>query len=295
MKKLSCFVELSVEYLPLITNFHRNTNQDGLENFFSVIKANCQNPKQPIPVHFRSAFITSILNTFTCTNSLKTNCERDSSNSLLYNFHDFILSKKPNPNSQVPSKQYVSHPKHELADIITFDPILPHLNCIENDELTHVSSLICCDMIKDIDCESCLNDIQTSSKINSNDLFALDANGLNYPSKIFILNIKKLLCGIDALLPDLCAHQKLKRIIVASIKNISLDSMGCKKHQKSIKQKLINSTTHYSIIKFCKVINDLLSKKTTTLPNYCKNVQIFEVALAFRQKNKRGKYAGEDV
>lgn len=70
-----------------------NTDQDGLENFFGEIKSNCQVSKTPIPIHFRSAqIITQILNNLTCTNSMKSNCEKDNSTALLNNFHKFVLS-----------------------------------------------------------------------------------------------------------------------------------------------------------------------------------------------------------
>lgn len=157
------FNYLIFKYLFLITDFHRNKNQDGLVNYFLVIKTNCQNSKTSIPIHFRSAYITSILNNLICSKSMKSNCEEDNSTSLLSNFQEIILKDKTRTNNEASYVKENGHQEQD-SDRIIFDPPTPELNSIKNDELNYISSLICRDMLKGVDCESCSNNLQTLRK-----------------------------------------------------------------------------------------------------------------------------------
>ncbi len=267
-------------------DFLRNTNQDGLENLFGGVKLNCQNSKSPTPIHFRSAYITTILNNLTVSNSMKSNCEKDNSTPLLRNFDRIMLKSK----NAVPKASYEMidfYDEQFSSDLISFDPQLPEINVIETEELNYLSSLVLDRLLKNIDCELCINSLQTVSKESVDDILSLNSR----PSATFILNFKKVWFGMNGLLPNLCAERPLKKILVYNVNDIILDNMGCRKHNEKIKTELLDITAIQAIKEFCKTINDLLSKKTNVLPEQYKGIQIYEVALSFRKSNKKvGKY-----
>lgn len=151
-------------------------------------------------------------------------------------------------------------------------PTLSELNFIENEEIKNISSLIYNDILKAIGCSSCVNNLQTFPNGSANDIVALSSSLLSYPSDTFVTNLKKLLYGINDLLPDLCVERPLKKTLISNVSNIILDKMGCNDHHEEIQLTFIDSTAHYAIITFCKTINDLLPNKTTELPNNFKEI-----------------------
>lgn len=67
--------------------------------------------------------------------------------------------------------------------------------------------------------------------------------------------------------------------------------MGCIEHHEEIRTNFIDKITRHCIINFCKEINDLLHSKDKEICDNFKGIQIFEVALSFRKRNKKiGKY-----
>lgn len=279
----------------MLINVLRNMNQDGLENFFGGIKSNCQVSKTPIPIHFRSAYITTILNNLTSGNSMKSNCEKDSSTSLLNDFHTFMLNQKSvnSDDKDISDKNEDFFDEYDFSETIVFEPEPEEeFNFVENEEMTYISSLICDRLLQGIKCKVCVNNIQTFSKDSVHDIIEISTSAISYPSETFISNLKKLLCGINYLLPEICTKTPLKKTLVADIKNIILDKMWCETHSETLKLQFINLTVHYAITTMCKYINDLLSGRTKTISDKLKEVQIYKVALAFRKtKNKKiGKF-----
>lgn len=220
---------------------------------------------------------------------MKTNCEKDNSTSLLKNFSEIVMAPKKQVDNKVSGAKTVSSNVQYPSDLIFFDPDIPELNCIETDELSYISSVICDNLVKVIDCELCLNNIQADLKESVHDIISSISNSC-YPSQTFISNLKKVWHGMNALLPELCTARPLKKTLVSNVYDIIIDKMGCKKHNKSIKTKFLNITALHVIKTFCKNINDLLSNKTTILSDNCKDVQIYQVAFAFRKKKKIGKF-----
>lgn len=270
----------------------RNMNQDGLENFFGGIKSNCQVSKTPIPIHFRSGYITSILNNLTSSNSLKSNCEKDASTSLLNDFQTFILNHKKlvtSDDKDISDKNENFCGEYDFSETIVFEPEVSEeeLNFVENEEMTFISSLICDRLLQGTRCKECTNNIQTFSKESAHHIIETSSIAISYPSETFISNLKKLMCAINYLLPEMCTKTPLKKSLVDDIKNIILDKMGCEEHNELLKVEFINLTAHYAITTFCKNINDLLSGKTKILSDKLKEVQIYKVAFAYRKKNKK--------
>lgn len=265
-------------------DFLRNMNQDGLEIFFGGVKTNCHNAKSPIPIHFKSAYITTILNNLTSSNSMKSNCEKDNSTSLLNNFDRIVLKGTNQVLGTASERPIDSCNEQDPLDLILFDPQLPEIDVVETEVLTFISSLICDDLLKDIDCELCINSLQTVSKGSVHDILS---SNLSYPSETFISNLKKVWYGMAGLLPNLCVAIPLKKTLVSNVNNIRIIyRMGCRKHNKYIKKILLNITAVHAIKAFCTTINDLLSNKTKVLPEHCKGIQIYEVAFAFRKKRR---------
>lgn len=281
----------------LLIDILRNTNQDGLENFFGGIKINCQVSKTPIAIHFRSAYVTSILNSLTCNNSMKSNCEKDTSTALLNNFHKYVLKDKELFNCDDPAEENPDcFEENDFFDTIIFDPQISQKNliCVEKEEAAYISSLICNKLLQEVTCKDCMNDLETFSKTS----IAVSSNNLKYPSETFIKNLITLLRCIDDLLPNICTKKQLKKTVVSDVINIKLDKMGCKRHKKSIKNKFTNHTVNYAITTFCNNINDLLSGKNKILASNFKGVQIYEVALSNGKRKKMiGKFTDifEDI
>lgn len=123
---------------------------------------------------------------------MKSNCEKDTSTSLLNNFHEIMLKDKKRVNAVSGEKEDFCN-EHDSSDIIIFDPQIPELNFIESDELIYISSLIFDDILKGIDCSSCVNNLQAFSKEGAHNLIAMSSSSLSYPSENFISNLKKLL------------------------------------------------------------------------------------------------------
>lgn len=169
----------------------------------------------------------------------------------------------------IKTKTILSH-----SEIMKFDPNTLVLSSAEINEVNFISSTICDELLKGVDCKNCIDKIRKTE----------------IPSDSFHSNLTKLLSGLNVLIPDLCSVKQLKQTLFLNVTKFILKRMGCKEHHKSIKVKFINCAINFAIKSFCKDVNYLLSKKTVDIPNH-RGIQIFDVAFSFRKKSI-GKYTG---
>lgn len=232
------------------------------------------------------------VNNLTSSHSAKTNCEQDFSKPLLKDAHELFLKsnrvnydKGDNPINDINNincNDNETSKTAEFGSIIIFDPIFSEneISTANTEALENVSSLVCQKIVKAIKCEQCIATLETSSaNIESN-----KHNGLKYPSSLFIHNFKETICGINQVLPHICAERCVKKQLLDCIARIQTKKMGCSKHSEEVRLKFMEHCAAYGIIAFCKNINDLLNGKNTILPPDFNSLE--ELAYIFHKKKK---------
>lgn len=262
-------------------------NQDALENFFGCVRS-CQNSSSLISVHFRAAYGTTFIKNLSSAHSIKCNCEPDSSTPLLTDLNKFFL----NYNNDVNETDINSHDSDSDDDdvAIVFDPLHTFSNneisFINNEALSNVSSSVCDKMLKITKCLNCRKTLETP--LNPNDHY--DSDTPKHPSDIFKDNFKKLVCGMNDVLPNICVEKCLRRKLVEQLDKIEIHKMGCIKHHEIVESNFKEQTAFYGIVTFTKNINDLLSGKNIILPPDFNHLE--ELAYIFNQKKKHiGKHS----
>lgn len=76
----------------------RRSNQDGLENHFSIIRSLCGSNTKPNARDFRSAYSTSILTNLLTDHSLNANCEADEDKPMLQNLQNLFTQDNGTEN-----------------------------------------------------------------------------------------------------------------------------------------------------------------------------------------------------
>lgn len=261
-------------------------NQDALENFFGCVRSCCQNSSSLIATHYRSAYVTMFINNLSSAHSIKSNCEPDTSTPLLTEVHRFFL----NYNDAEEANDVNSN--ESLDDDVLFDPLhnfSTDNSDINNEVLTNDLSLICDKMLKITKCVSCRKSLETP--LCKNDEVTTDGHDTpKCPSDIFKINYKRIICGINDILPDICAQKCLKSKLVEQLDKIEILKMGCSKHYEEVALKFKEQIALNEIVRFTKNINNLLSGKTKTLPPVFNSIE--KLAYIFYKKKKGiGKYS----
>lgn len=253
-----------------------------------------------------------LINNITGTNSLHTNCERDTSTSILGDIHKFILD----------CNKVASHDKMDVDAIIDFDPNF------NTDESEHFDVD---DIIEyDPDCDEEFIDGGDNLTLNNeNDVILFDPqlvdDKVNYfqdealsrasfsiRQKIikiapcdecktvlgeaetpFVENCKQILHELKEIVPTLCVDQSLKKKILASIKSTPFGCLGCANHDQEVSQKLKEMCVDFSVTYFIDDINRFLKGSTTVLPINYNTIQklAFDQFDQKRKKKKIGKYS----
>lgn len=290
----------------------RNTNQDGLENFFGCCKSFCGG--KPIPSLFRTAYTTAIMNNLIGPVSEGSNCEPDQFYALLGNINEMLLeyhenaceidemSKAVNTEEQ---KQihYDSEDntvlivtdianndvdyEDEMLDLILFDPLFgEELTFIENESITASAGKILQKLMKITTCDDCKLALQEPTEKST----YIDPNLIVFPSLQFNKQFEKIYSSLNIAIPRFCHENSIKRKIITHISNIQVDGISCEIHSKEIEIKLKDLTANYALLGFCNDINNILSGKTKVLPSRFNHIQ--KKAFEFRkQKNAIGKYS----
>lgn len=264
----------------------RNTNQDGLENSFGIIRSCCQAPVAPIAIHYRSAYTTTIVNNLSSIKSISSNCEDDNGILLLNNLHELLLSDEKSKKGNIVVEAI--NDEVESLHLIVFDPQFneDELSFLEKEELSNSASFICKKILIDTKCKHCRLSLQSNFK--TNDLNVSHVNAVNdtlmYPSSNFMVHFVNAMSFTNQAIPDLCAERELKKKILSALQEISVDGLGCAKHNHEVTELFMNYIVIYAINAFCKNINDYLSGKITSLPFKYNFIQ--ELAQIFRLKRK---------
>lgn len=260
----------------------RNTNQDGLERDFGIIRSCCQAPVAPIAIHYRSAFTTMIVNNLSSVNSISTNCEEDTGVPLLSNVHELLLTGKKTNNENY--NDVIMCEEVEILSFV-FDPQLSRdeLSFLEKLEKSHTASLICKNILQLTKCKHCRNSIQSNSKITEyNDPETKES--IKNPSNNFMMLFEKVMSATNQKIPEICAEKDLKKKIMSDIDKMTIEGLGCSKHSPDITKLFKECIIIHGINSFCKNINDYLSGKITQLPKKPNSIQ--QLAQLFRAKKK---------
>lgn len=260
-------------------------NQDALENFFGCLRA-CQHSSSLIATHFRAAYGTTFIKNLSSAHSIKSNCEPDTSKALLTDLNKFFLNYDVVKETVSNSDDIDDSDTEEDGDTAVFDPLFHFSNndvdFINNEAIANVSSSVCDKMLKITHCLNCRKTLETSS--NTND------DTLSRPSDTFKNNFKKLVCGINDVLPNICVEKFLRKRLLEQLDKIEIDKMGCIKHHDFVESKFKEQTAFYGIVTFTKNVNDLLSGRNKVLPPNHNFLE--ELAYIFNQKKKHiGKHS----
>lgn len=260
----------------------RNTNQDGLENFFGCCKSLCV--AKPIASHYRSAYTTMVINNLTCQSSVGSNCEEDKFIPLLSNINEMVL------DYQEQTEQTDDDNKENEVDMleaIVFDTLFgeKELNFVETESISNQSSVICQKIMQLTNCDDCKSSLQEPSVL-------LEKSGMDIisPSQAFKTQFETVFCGLNIVIPHLCFEKSVKKKVLSHIETIQVSSIGCVEHCNEMAKIFKDLTANYALKRFCTNINSILSGKTSILPLNPNIIQ--EKALIFRLKRKRiGKYS----
>lgn len=191
----------------------RQTNQDGLENFFGLIKSYCYSPKAPTPRQFRCAYATAIVNNLTSHQSLNANCEDDGSKPLLSNVYDIftITSDKAARPDQAKTEW--------LSDFNNLN--LVEIPSTVNDVKNHIQGLVCKKLLSKIKCIPCHNTVKSKKEIEkepeSMNIFEAQIAAIKlslHPRVEFINAVKDLITNIEIAICEHCFRTNIKKTII---------------------------------------------------------------------------------
>lgn len=293
----------------------RDTSQDGLENFFGCVKS-CNQSNKPTAREYRIGYGTMTINNITGTNSLRSNCEQDTSTSILTNIHEFILD----------CNDEASKGMMEIDEFIAFDP-----NCeLESDQLhVGIDDMIVFDPEPDDEDMDLIESVVIPDNGNVDELILFDPQfddeTLNYFENEAILRDSTVICqklmkfnhcveckdvlqttetsivrncmnvlsGLNITIPHFCSEKSLKTKLLAKIESIETGVMGCSDHDLEMIQKMKELSADRAITSFCYDINSFLSGKKEALPLNYNHIQklAFSQYDSKRKKKKIGKYS----
>ncbi len=256
-----------------------------MENFFGCVRS-CQNSSSLIATHFRAAYGTTFIKNLSSAHSIKSNCEPDTSTPLITNLKSFFLNYNNVVNETSSNESDTDDDDDDDNDTVLFDPLHnfsnSDVNFITSEAISNVASSVCDKLLKITKCKNCNKTLETC--------YSPGDETLKHPSDVFNKNFRKLLSGINDVLPYICVEKGLRKKLQEELEKIDIDEMGCDDHHEFVEFKFKEQTAFYGIVTFTKNINDLLSGKNKTLPvnfNYLE-----ELALIYKSNKKDiGKYS----
>jgi len=151
------FIYLSQNILKKYPNKYvtvRTFQQDSLENFFGCIRAHSVRENMPSASHFVCSFKALITNNFLSTHSPGANCEKDVSEGVLENLHNFVTSKVMDGINTL--NEEIVEP--EIPSIL----IKQKRSFISKCTSTYIAGFIAKKVLKKIKCNQCKNNILKS-------------------------------------------------------------------------------------------------------------------------------------
>lgn len=193
--------------------FLRNTDSDGLENFFGQIKSCCQIAVKPTITQYKAGYATMIFNNLMGAKSISSNCEEDSSIPLLQNIEDLIMQSILDTEESNTTDNDIECEENKLLEDVIFDPQFTEkeFNFCENASLSFISNLICRKIFEKTVCPSCRNNLQTHTELKEHAIIKLRNNNddLSYPSSSFITKFKKIFCYVTEMIPHICSEKSI--------------------------------------------------------------------------------------
>lgn len=272
----------------------------------------CNQSKKPSSKEYRTGYGAMVINNITGTNSLRSNCEQDSSASILSNIHEFILDVNNKQAAMDVDEVIDFDPNYDdksfqeyfdVDSLIVFDPEsdeeMVESNIISNNENRNGDGLIVSDAQFENESLSYFENeaISRASNMISQKLMksthCLECKNILQTTDTLVRNCVNVLCGLNKIIHRLCSETSLKKKLLASIESIKTDVMGCPDHYLQMTQKLKELSADQTITSFCYDINSFLSGKRDVLPLNYNHIQ----KLAFsqydqkRKKKKIGKYS----
>lgn len=279
-----------------ITSFSpRRFNQDGLENFFGLIRSVCHIAVAPTTRQFKTAFATIIVTGLMNRHSLKSNCEQDFDSSLLQNVYKFFAANQHCPNElddchQNQNGNYWDESDNDeslLQNVYKFNATNPNSSnddkhftedtngTLANETLAHIAGVVYAKFMKGVKCLECKNDLQTKE------------TGLFPLSSTLVSRIQMIITRVEKVIPKICFEMNLRSKLLDIIDTDI--SLGCPTHYTPTTLRFDSITLDYIISIFTKHVNEVLSNKILVPTNEFDMIQ--KNALEYRQKKKGiGKY-----
>lgn len=236
-------------------------------------------------MHFRAAYGTTFIKNLTSAHSIKSNCEADTSTPLISNLRNFFLNYNIVDSVDLNENDSDDEEDDERCSDDTFDPLhnfsVADVNFISSEAIANACGSICEKMLKITKCINCRKTLEMPWQKSDKSV----SETLKQPSDILKNNFRKLVHGINDVLPNICVEKCLKRKLLEQLEKIEIDAIGCEEHNEVVGSNFKKQTALYGIVTFTKNVNDLLSGKIKTLPpnyNYLE-----ELAHIFYKKKKR--------
>ena len=246
----------------------RSINQDPLENFFGLLRSYAHNNNRLTPRSFTNAFNSSLFINVTSSHSLNANCEADKSIVLLKNLPSLLLSAESNTSYSL------------IADIDNIDFSFEDNSILTNSFLVDESIKIlagevCKMLFKNISCAICRNTLFLREQ---------------HPSLNFLAFLKKFYCTMTKLIPEVCHDRHLIDVMLSLI-DVDVDNWyACIDHKNVVFTDIKNLCSTIIINRFCKNINNILSKKILTPPPAGNNIEHYAINYVIKRKNAPKKF-----
>ncbi|KAJ6603636.1 hypothetical protein Bhyg_15484 [Pseudolycoriella hygida] len=228
-----------------------NISQDALENSFGCVRYTKPSLNASL---FRAAYGTAFVKNLNSTHSIKSNCEPDTSTTLLTDLKNFFLNYDNILNETASNDSGDDDDDTESA---VFDPLHIFTNkdvdFITNETTSNAASAVCDKFLKIVKCANCQETIKNEEYGNGM---------LKRQYDVFNKNFSKLLNMVNPLLPDVCTEKLLRKNLSDKLNEIDIDVIGCSDHHDVLEAKLKEQVAMYSIVNFTKNINNLLNDVT---------------------------------
>lgn len=282
---LEGFLDLSEillsEHVPYF--FARAFNQDCLENYFGQVRQHRGRHVNPTCQQFQESYKALLIRNITGVHSVAANCEETYDTSLLQ-LKDLLQSKHITEGGSVP-----------IAD----NPLMDRMIAENNDNLKgrlqkavmgYISGFIVKKVLKKFTCEFCrIHMIRQSD--TSSEYSALiqhkefdSTRRLIYCNDIFIDSVCKVYNIAKLIVSKFQNNSNIKQIIYQYVNRHVSFTFVCA-HKDEIIQYIVRFIVKLCLVRFCKLINDIMLGKYSTVPTTSCN--LFKKAFEIHEKRRK--------
>lgn len=240
--------------------FCRNFNQDPIENFFGRIRSVGARNVSPNSIGFEGAYKALLLNNFSSSHSIKSNCEEDMGAYL--QSLDFMINEK---NDVEKDKDF---PNQEITineELLLDTNVQPMQGAGQRG---YVCGWVITKCLKHVSksCKKCKKDFLDTKNIESNGLirakeFKYDKKWLIYPS----IEVTNLFAEIQKITESILKNNvpiiNLRNNIIMFVDMFVTFPFQCEKHKTMLKNFFVSKTVNVLIYSWCRIINKILSGK----------------------------------